>query len=192
MLPESGDEPLVTAAAGRVSLSILRSIWYRRLEVARVVFVRPHLRFVITTDGRVRLVGQSALQRPDAERRPMTLARLPRGRFAVTDAVLEVLDLRARQGRFQLTDADIDLARTGDEVTVTGRVDLPEHLGSAIDIEAEAGGKLADRTRSAGASGSRQTTSTSPNGRRCCRTVSECRRRAAVRYASPRAASGEP
>ena len=144
VLPESGDEPLVTAAAGRVSLSILRSIWYRRLEVARVVFVRPHLRVVITADGQVRLVGQSALQRQDAERRPMTLARLPRGRFAVTDAVLEVLDLRARQGRFQLTDVDIDLARTGDDVSVTGHVDLPEHLGSAIDVEAEAGGKLAD------------------------------------------------
>ena len=64
VLPESGDEPLVTADAGRVSLSIPRSIWYRRLEVARVAFVRPHLRFVITADGRIRMVGQSALQRP--------------------------------------------------------------------------------------------------------------------------------
>jgi uncharacterized protein (TIGR02099 family) len=144
VLPESGDEPLVTAAAGRVSLSIARSIWYRRLEVARVVFVRPHLRFVITTDGRIRLVGQSALQRRDTEPGPMTLARLPRGRFAVTDAVLEVLDLRARQGRFQLTGADVDLVRKGDDVTMTAHVDLPEHLGSAIDVEAEAGGELSD------------------------------------------------
>ncbi len=74
----------------------------------------------------------------------MTLARLPRGRFAVTDAVLEVLDLRARQGRFQLTGVDVDLVRTGDDVTLTGHVDLPEHLGSSIDVEAEAGGELAD------------------------------------------------
>src|SRR5262245_8153163 len=48
VLPASGDDPLVTAVAGRVSLSIPRSIWYRRLEVARVVFVRPRLGFVIT------------------------------------------------------------------------------------------------------------------------------------------------
>ena len=41
VLPETGDDPLVTAAAGRVSLSIPRSIWLRRLEVARVVFVGP-------------------------------------------------------------------------------------------------------------------------------------------------------
>lgn len=144
VLPESGDEPLVTAAAGRVSLSIPRSLWYRRLEVARVIFVRPRLGFVITSDGRVSLVGQAALQRPDAPRSPMTLDRVPRGHFAVTDAVLEVLDLRGKQGRFQLTDADLDLRRSGDEITLTGRVDLPEHLGSAIDIEAGASGALAD------------------------------------------------
>ncbi len=145
VLSGSGDEPLVTAAAGRVSLSIPRSIWYRRLEIARVAFVRPHLRFVITADGEIRLVGQYALQRADMESRPMSLARLPRGRFAVSDAVLEVLDLRARQGRFQLTGADVDLVRSGDEVRLTGHVDLPEHLGSAIVVEAEAGGNLADR-----------------------------------------------
>ncbi len=144
VLPGTGDEPLVTADAGRVSLSIPRSIWYRRLEVARVVFVRPHLRFVITADGRIRMVGQSALQRSDAGQEPMTLERLPRGRFAVTDAVLEVLDLRARQGRFQLTGADVEVVRQGDDITATARVDLPEHLGSAIDVEAEAGGDLAD------------------------------------------------
>jgi len=144
VLPESGDEPLVTAAAGRVSLSIPRSLWYRRLEVARVIFVRPRLGFVITSDGRVSLVGQAALQRPDAPRSRMTLDRVPRGHFAVTDAVLEVLDLRGKQGRFQLTDADLDVRRSGDEITLTGRVDLPEHLGSEIDIEAEASGALAD------------------------------------------------
>jgi len=144
VLPESGDEPLVTAEAGRVSPSIPRSLWYRRLEVARVIFVRPRLGFVITSDGRVSLVGQSALQRPDVPQSPMTLDRVPRGHFAVTDAVLEVLDLRAKQGRFQLTDANLDVLRSGDEITLTGRVDLPEHLGSEIDIEAEASGALAD------------------------------------------------
>jgi uncharacterized protein (TIGR02099 family) len=144
VLPESGDEPLVTAAAGRVSLSIPRSIWYRRLEVARVSFMRPRLSFVITADGHVRLVGQNALERRDAGRPPMTLDRLPRGTYAVTDAVLDVLDLRAKQGRFQLTGADIDLVRAGNDVTLGGHVELPEHLGSVIDFEAEASGDLAD------------------------------------------------
>ena len=35
VLPEAGDEPLMTADAGRVGLSIPRTLWYRRLEVAR-------------------------------------------------------------------------------------------------------------------------------------------------------------
>lgn len=144
VLPASGDEPLVSADAGRVSLAIVRSIRYRRPEVARVIFVRPRLRFVITPDGRVSLVGQAALRRADGARPELTLDRVPRGRFAVTDAVLDVLDLRAKQGRFQLTDADLDLRRSGDEITVSGRVDLPDHLGAGIDVEAEASGALAD------------------------------------------------
>ena len=144
VLPESGDDPLVTAEAGRVSLSIPRSIWYRRLEVGRVAFVRPRLSFVITADARIQLVGQSVLQRPDAEHEPMTLDRLPRGHYAVTDAILDVLDLRARQGRFQLTGADVDMVRSGDDITLVGRVNLPEHLGSFIDFEADASGDLAE------------------------------------------------
>jgi uncharacterized protein YhdP len=43
LLPAPGEEPLVTAVAGRVSLSIPRSLWYRRLEVARVA-PAPRLR----------------------------------------------------------------------------------------------------------------------------------------------------
>ena len=144
VLPESGDEPLVTAAAGRVSLSIPRSLWYRRFEVARVSFVRPRLSFVITPDGRIRLVGQSALERPDAAREPLTLERLPRGTYAVDDAVLDVLDLRAKQGRFQLTGADIDVVRGSRDIALNGRVNLPQHLGAYIDFEAEARGDLAD------------------------------------------------
>ena len=149
-----------------------RSIWYRRLEVARVVFVRPHLRFVITADGRIRMVGQSALQRSDADQEPLTLERLPRGRFAVTDAVLEVLDLRARQGRFQLTGADVEVVREGDDITATARVDLPEHLGAAIDVEAKAGGDLADSAAVDLAGPGRCARLDLGNGRRCCRTAS--------------------
>jgi uncharacterized protein (TIGR02099 family) len=143
VLPELSDEPLMTAASGRVSLSIPRTIWYRRLELGRVQFVGPRLGFVITPDGSVQLVGQRALQRPGDERPELSLDRLPRGHFAVSDATLEVLDLRARQGRFELTGANVDLMRSGNEITVTGRVELPEHLGARLDFEGEASGDLA-------------------------------------------------
>ncbi|MEX1993842.1 MAG: YhdP family protein [Steroidobacteraceae bacterium] len=145
VLPASGDVPLVSAASGRVSLSILRSLWFRRIEVARFSLVRPRLNFVIHTDGSVQLVGQSALQQdPAAERPPLTLDRLPRGLFAIRDATLDVLDLRARQGRFELTGANVEIDRRGSRVTMRGQVELPEHLGRAIEFEADAKGDLAD------------------------------------------------
>jgi len=145
VLPESGDEPLVSAESGRVSLSILRTLWFRRVEVGQVSLVRPRLNFVIHTDGSVQLVGQFALQtQPASERPPLTLDRLPRGRFAVRDATLDVLDLRARQGRFELTGADIDIERKGNHVTTRGQLKLPEHLGSALEFEADLRGDLAD------------------------------------------------
>jgi uncharacterized protein (TIGR02099 family) len=144
VLPETGADPLVTAAAGRVSLSIPRSIWYRRLEVARVVFVRPRLGLVIMPDGQVRFVGQSALPHSQDPPGSMTLDRMPRGRYGVSDAVLDVLDLRAQQGRFQLTGVDIEVVRKGDEITLSGQVALPEHLGASIEFDAEASGPLGD------------------------------------------------
>mgnify|MGYP006386145873 FL=1 len=101
VLPASGDEALVSAESGRVSLSILRTLWFRHIEVGRFSLVRPRLNFVIHTDGTVEMVGQFALKSaPASEREPLTLERLPRGLFAVRDATLDVLDQRARQGRF--------------------------------------------------------------------------------------------
>ena len=135
---------LVTASAGRVSLSIPRSLRYRRPELARVVLVQPRLGLVITPDGEVRFVGQSALPESDEPPQPFSLDRVPRGRYGVDDAVLDVLDLRARQGRFQLTGVDIEVVREGDQITLTGHVELPEHLGSSIEFDAEADGPLAD------------------------------------------------
>jgi uncharacterized protein (TIGR02099 family) len=145
LLPAGGDAPLLSAESGRVSLSIPRSIWFRRIELGRVLLIRPRLNFVIHTDGSIQMVGQGALrQGPPAERRPMTLDRLPRGRFAVRDATLDVLDLRARQGRFELTGADVEMVRSGSHVTLDGHVELPEHLGSSIEFRANAEGDLAD------------------------------------------------
>jgi uncharacterized protein (TIGR02099 family) len=143
VLPASGDQPLVSAESGSVSLAIGRSLWYRRIEVARFVLVRPRLHFVIRTDGSVEAVGQGAIEpKPGVERQPMTLARLPRGLFAVHDATLDVLDLRATQGRFELTGADLEFERGGNHVSLRGQVKLPEHLGSALELDADLAGDL--------------------------------------------------
>jgi uncharacterized protein (TIGR02099 family) len=145
VLPASGDEALVSAESGRVSLSILRTLWFRHIEVGRFSLVRPRLNFVIHTDGTVEMVGQFALKtQPESEREPLTLERLPRGRFAVRDATLDVLDLRARQGRFALTGADVEFERRGNHVIARGQVNLPEHLGSMLEFKADLQGDLAN------------------------------------------------
>ncbi len=145
VLPSTGEDPLVSAESGRVSLSIGRSLWYRRIEVGRVILVAPRLHFVIHADGSVELVGQRAIEpAPGVERPSMTLERLPRGLFAVRDATLDVLDLRARQGRFELTGANLEMERKGDHVRLRGRLELPEHLGSALEIRADVKGDLED------------------------------------------------
>jgi len=143
VLPASGDEPLVSAESGGASLAIGRSLWYRRIEIGRVVLVRPRLHFVIRADGSIELVGQGAIEpKPGVERQPMTLARLPRGLFAVRDATLDVLDLRVRQGRFELTGADLEFERRGNHASLRGQVKLPEHLGSALEVDADLEGDL--------------------------------------------------
>ena len=143
VLPASGNEPLVSAESGSVSLAIFRSLWYRRVEVGRVTLVRPRLHFVIHTDGSVELVGQGAIEpKPGVQRKPMTLSRLPRGLFSVYDATLDVLDLRARQGHFELTGANLELERNGKHVRLRGQVELPEHLGAALEVEADLRGDL--------------------------------------------------
>ncbi|MGH8134919.1 MAG: YhdP family protein, partial [Steroidobacteraceae bacterium] len=145
VLPASGDLPLVSAASGSASLAIGRSLWYRRIEIGRVVLEQPRLHFVIHTDGTVELVGQGAIEpKPGVERQPMTLSRLPRGLFAVHEATLDVLDLRAKQGRFELTGADLEFERRGRHLSLRGQVELPEHLGSALEMEADVSGDLED------------------------------------------------
>ena len=144
VLPSSGDQPLVSAESGGVSLAIGRSLWYRRIEVARFLLVRPRLHFVIRTDGSIEAVGQGAFEpKPGAERPPITLARLPRGLFAVHDATLDVLDLRATQGRFELTGVDLEFERGRNHVSLRGRVELPEHLGTALELDGDLDGDLA-------------------------------------------------
>jgi uncharacterized protein (TIGR02099 family) len=136
---------LVTAREGRASLSVLRSAWFRRLEISRVILESPRLHLVIFPDRHVELVGPAGFARPGAPRHESRgLDRVPRGIIAVRDATLVFLDLRAGHATWELTQADIELRRQGDSIAMEGKVSLPEHLGQSVEFDADVAGNLAD------------------------------------------------
>jgi len=143
-----GDDVLVAADAGRASLSVFRSLWFRRLEIGRVVLERPLLNLVIFPDRHIELVGQAGLTRPEVTpRQQRGLDRIPRGIIEVRDATIDFVDLRAERAGWQLTDVDLELDREGDRVSLTGAVELPPQLGVSIEFEARVEGELAEPAR---------------------------------------------
>lgn len=140
-----GSDVIVSARAGRASLSLLRSLFYRRLEIGRVVLEGPRLNFVIFPDRHVELVGQAWLAQPtEPTRESRGLQRVPRGRIEVRDASVGFLDLRADNAAWELQGVDIDLHRRGSTVSLAGRVRLPRHLGASLEFDAEVAGDLAE------------------------------------------------
>lgn len=140
-----GSDVIVSARAGRVSLAPLRSLFYRRLEIGRVVLEGPRLNFVIFPDRRIELVGQAWLAQPDRPAQQQRgLDSIPRGRIEVRDASVGFLDLRANRAVWELTGVDVEMHRKGSTVTAAGRVRLPNHLGTSLEFDAEVAGDLAE------------------------------------------------
>jgi uncharacterized protein (TIGR02099 family) len=138
-------EVLVTARAGRASLSLLRSAWFRRLEIGRVILEEPQLHLVIFPDRHVELVGQAGFAATTVPREPRGgLDRVPRGVLEIRDATLVFLDLRAGHTTWELTQANIEMRRQGGSIALKGTVSLPRHLGQSLDFDAEVSGDLAD------------------------------------------------
>lgn len=136
---------LVTADSGRASLAPLRSAWFRRLEVGRIILQSPRLNLLIFPDRHVELVGQAGFARPPEQPgRPFTLDRVPRGTLEIRDATLAFRDLGRSGATWELTSVDIELRRRGGAIELRGDVKLPEQLGRELDFDGEASGNLAD------------------------------------------------
>jgi uncharacterized protein (TIGR02099 family) len=134
---------LVSAAAGRASLSLWRSAWFRRLEIGRVILESPRLNLLVFPDRHIELVGQARFARPpDEPQRPFSLDRLPRGLIEVRDATLAFRDLGAGDASWELTHAYIELRRQGGTIALDGEVELPARLGRSVQFEASASGDL--------------------------------------------------
>lgn len=142
VLGPDGHTVLISASAGRVTFSLLRSAWNRRVEVGRVTLDQPRLNVVIFPDDRVELVGQSALQRPGAASEGgFNLGRLRQGRLTIRDAAVHFADLRSNES-WDVTDVSLDLVRDRAGMHFEGHIDLPRQLGSSIDLDGEFLGDL--------------------------------------------------
>jgi len=134
---------LVTAASGRASLSLLRSLWFRRIEIGRIILDAPRLNLLIFPDRHIELVGQSGFARPAARPgRPFTLDRVPRGILEIRDATLAFRDLGPRGTAWEVTRVNVELRRRGGTIQVRGDVRLPEQLGRALEFDGSASGEL--------------------------------------------------
>ncbi|MFZ8983708.1 MAG: YhdP family protein [Steroidobacteraceae bacterium] len=135
---------LVTAESGRASLALLRSAWFGRWEIGRVILEAPSIKLLIHEDHRVELVGQEGFAgRLEPGPEGSGLDRLPRGVIEVRGATVGVRDLSAGGAVWELTDVDLELQRKGDRVELAGSVDLPERFGRSLDLEATLEGDLA-------------------------------------------------
>ena len=135
---------LVTAESGRASLALLRSAWFGRWEIGRVILQAPTIKLLIHEDHRVELVGQEGFTgRIEAGPDGSGLDRLPRGIIEVRGATVGVRDLSAGGAVWELTDVDLELQRKGDRIELSGSVKLPERFGRSLGLEATLEGDLA-------------------------------------------------
>lgn len=135
---------LVTAESGRASLALLRSAWFGRWEVGRIILEGPRINLLIHEDHRLELVGQeSFFDRVTRDPRRSGLDRLPRGIIEVRDARVGVRDLSSGGAVWELTDVDLELRRTGHRIALAGSVDLPDRFGRSLFVEAVLEGDLA-------------------------------------------------
>ncbi|HZF16555.1 MAG TPA: YhdP family protein [Steroidobacteraceae bacterium] len=133
---------LVEARAGSVGIDLWHLIFRAELLPGRITLERPELNFIRTPSGRIELVGQEAIHRRDPSKPPMTGDDLPTGKLNIEDATVTYVDQMQARPKWRLSDISLEIERDRDELTIKGRIDLPENLGRALDFSVYADGHL--------------------------------------------------
>ena len=132
---------LATATRGSVGFDLWRALREGRLTAGRFSLQAPQIGLIRTREGRIQLLGQSALpERTDAT--PVALDALPTGRFDVENAVVTFRDEITGRGPWSVSGVDFELTRTEDELRLHGKASLPEALGRELAFTATADGPL--------------------------------------------------
>jgi hypothetical protein len=117
-----GARVLATAKRGSVAFDLWSSISHARLTAGRFSLESPELGLIRTKEGRIQLLGLSAL--PDRDK-PFALEELPMGRFYVRDAVVTFRDAITGRGPWSLSGVNFDVTRDSRLLELRGDAELP-------------------------------------------------------------------
>lgn len=131
---------LFVAKRGSVGFDLWNSIANGRLTAGRFALEAPEIALIRTREGKIQLLGQSAL--PERDIKPIALEQLPTGRFVVHDAVVSFRDEITGRGPWSLSGVSFDLARSTDSLEVHGIASLPPALGYELQFSATAEGRI--------------------------------------------------
>jgi uncharacterized protein (TIGR02099 family) len=131
---------LFVARRGSVGFDLWTSLVNGRLTGGRFSLEAPEIALIRTTEGKIQLLGQSAL--PEREIKPISLEQLPTGRFVVHDAVVSFRDAITKRGPWSLSGVNFELARSTDDMELNGTASLPPTLGQELKFVARAEGSL--------------------------------------------------
>lgn len=136
---------LFSARRGSVGFDLWNSIANGRLTGGRFALEAPEIGLIRTREGKIQLLGQSAL--PEREIKPIALEQLPTGRFVVHDAVVSFRDEITGRGPWSLSGVNFDLTRSSDSMKLSGTASLPATLGHELKFTGSANGKLEQSDR---------------------------------------------
>lgn len=130
---------LFTAKRGSIGFDLWNSIANGRLTGGRFSLEGPEIGLIRTKEGKIQLLGQSALPERD---KPIALDQMPTGRFVVHDAVVSFRDEITGRGPWSLKGVSFDLSRSSDSLRLTGTASLPPALGHELRFSGSADGEL--------------------------------------------------
>lgn len=136
-----GTHVLATARRGSVAFDLWSSIRNARLTAGRFALESPEIGLIRTKEGRIQLLGLSALPERD---KPFALEQLPTGRFHVRNAVVSFRDAITGRGPWSLSGVSFDVTRDSASLQLHGDAALPKTLGRELRFSATVEGALQD------------------------------------------------
>lgn len=131
---------LFTATRGSVGFNVWSSLASGRVTAGHFALHGPEIALIRTREGKIQLLGQSAL--PERDIKPISLEQLPTGRFVVDGAVVSFRDEITGRGPWSLSGVNFDLTRSIDSIRLHGDASLPPALGLKLQFSGTAEGRL--------------------------------------------------